>query len=404
MGIFSGEIEMNWFVWFLVVLLSLGTAVLLGYYAFLEMVANDIIWTRVESGWRKIIMRWGKHHREVGPGLHLIGIPGMHTLFSKTLKFFKAVKLPDGSYIAEPNEEKDTVAFKDYGVVYTYSVPFLDDEDSRGLPLRGSISVHGSATSYEKLFFVYSTSFAEVNARIERVWRDDVLPEISWADIVGDNPDGEAKKKARTAITKMLWAELSKKGDDGKSVVEKLDEEVGFKLHEVNLVAIDPPVGWREITLAAYKAQKEKEAAIQQAAASAASFDDTNQALEKWLVSQRTAEEAGHRGPVTKEEIAAKARELRDRALAKTSGYQQVDIRGLESASTAVVGGGNAGLLVSGGGKSNGGKPANESSEGKGKPSKKKIRKSLPENPTKEQMDEFQAYLESRLEADEEDS
>lgn len=95
------------------------------------------------------------------------------------------------------------------------------------------------------------------------------------------------------------------------------------------------------------------EAAKQQAKVSAALFDDTNQAFKAWLKDQQEAVKAKKRGAITRAEITAKQRELRDRALAKTPGYQQIDVRGLENAGTAVVGGGGgAGILVgnSGGG------------------------------------------------------
>jgi hypothetical protein len=91
-----------------------------------------------------------------------------------------------------------------------------------------------------------------------------------------------------------------------------------------------------------------------EAQASAALFDDTNQALKAWLADNPKA---------TPQRIKEKQEELRQRALAKTPGYRQTHVKGLERATTVVIGGDGAGLLVGGGG--GGGKKSKKAKDDK---------------------------------------
>jgi len=190
----------------------------------------------------------------------------------------------------------------------------------------------------------------------------DVLVEASYDDdIVGRDKN---KEKIMDTFSKRIWEALNgrwwkKIPDDSEkgfhygyvkqktpSVVEKLFEDYGILIHSVDLRSINPPEGWRDTTLAPYKASREQDAAVHQAKTSAILFDDTNQALKTWLRQQKAA---GHKPD--KDEIKAKQQELHERALAKTGGYQQTHVKGLENAGTVVIGGGGTGFLVSNGGK-----------------------------------------------------
>ena len=314
--------------------------VLLGYYIFLKMVKANLFWTRVESGWCRIVQTWGKYSRTLGPGLHLIGIPGIHTLYSRTMTFLKSATNEKGEAIAEPHNDKDISSFKT--TRYPYALPFKDEEDSHGLHLSGILAVFAIIEDYEKAFFVVSDWYAEMNTRILKIYRD-FLATIGYDDdIVGRDLEEERKKDT---VSQRLWEALNFRPNGRPSVVEELLTIAGIRVRSVELVSIDPPEGWRDTTLAPYKAEREKEAAKHQAEASAILFDDTNQALRAWIDGQKAA---GYEP--TQAQIREKQEELRQRALAKTAGYQQVHIKGLENASTAVVGGGaGAGILVGGG-------------------------------------------------------
>ena len=148
-----------------------------------------------------------------------------------------------------------------------------------------------------------------------------------------------------TAITSDVNAALR----DGKSpllraglfgtVVEDLNPGMGNL--DVSIEAVEVDEDFRKKLQGVVTAPMDVKIAEQQATASAALFNDTNQALNAWLRDQRAAG-----NEPTKAEIAATQRDLHERALAKTPGWSQLHVKGLENATTAVVGGGGAGLMV----------------------------------------------------------
>lgn len=339
-------------------LVIIGLVILvLAYYAFVELGRHNIIWTDVESGWCRIVMRWGKYLRILEPGRRLIGIPGMHTLYKRKMTFMKCVTDAEGNAKAERHDEKDIASFKT--VRYPYALPFRDEEDCHALHLKGLLAVFATIKDYQKAFFDVSDWYAEMNTRILKVWRDLLVTMDYDTDIVGRDTD---KEKKLELVSARLWKVLNSKAkkEGARSVLEELLETAGIEVHSVELVSVDPPEGWRETTLGLYKAEREKVAATQQAEASAILFGDTSQALKLWLVEQREAGNAPSRA-----QIAAKQDELRARALAKEKGYQELYVRGLENASTAVVGGNGvaAELMVGGdkGGRRNKGDDSDES-------------------------------------------
>ncbi len=341
----------------LVVVVILIVAILVaiaGLYAFLGLAKANILWTIVDQGWCKIILRWGEYDRTVGPGLHWVGIPGIFTLYSRTMTFLKSVTNEKGEPQAEPHEDKDINSFKT--TEYPYALPFKDEEDSHGLHLSGILAAFAVIEDYEKAFFVVSDWYSKMNTKILSCHRK-VIAQVSYDDnIVGRDTEEE---QIRKTINERLWEELNHKQNGNLSIIEELLDVCGIRVNSVALRSIDPPDSWRATTLAPYKAQREKDAAKHQAEASAILFDDTNQALKIWIESQRTA---GH--SPTQVQIEAKQDELRQRALAKTPGYQQIHIKGLEGATTAVVGGGGGMGVMIGGGNPGGGKSSKSSSKG----------------------------------------
>lgn len=304
---------------------------------------NDLFFTIVEQGWCKIVLTWGKYSRKIGPGLRWIGIPGINTLYKRKMEFLKGVLKEDGTVMVEAHKDENIKSFKT--TKYPYALPFKDEEDSHGLPLSGAVVINGRMTDSYKMFFDASDWYTTVVFLVLPCLRD-IITMISYEEITGQNPDPaavvNAVKKAKKAIARLLWEKMNDPREDGKlSVIAELLQIYGMEVNSVELASIDPPEGWRATTLAPYKAQKEREAAEEQAKTSAIMFSDTRQEETAWRAANPNA---------TPEQIKDKQRELRDRALAKTPGYQQVDIRGLENATTAVVGGGSgAGVIVGGG-------------------------------------------------------
>ncbi|MSU54881.1 MAG: hypothetical protein EXS48_03585 [Candidatus Staskawiczbacteria bacterium] len=386
-----------WWDW----LLFLGVTVALatGYYIVVGLAHLDIIWTIVKEGWCKIVLENGAFDRTITkPGLRFVGLPFIHTLYKRTMTFFKSVTDEKGKPQAEPHKDKDISSFKT--IRFPYAFPFSDEEDSNALPLSGILAGFGiiNGDDYETAFFKASDWYAEINTRILSRFRT-ILATISYDDdIVGRDTEEEQAKKN---ISQLLWESLnSKQNGNPLTMIEEIYAVVGMKILLVELRTIDPPEGWRATTLAPYKAQREKEAAKHEAQASAALLDDTNQALNAWLRAHNATPEQirekktefkalkealrvwlGNSPGATPADIkekqkevqvldtwltdhftvtpaqrTEKQKELQERAILKAGG-QQIHIKGLENASTAVVGGGGAGgagIFV--GGSGNGGK------------------------------------------------
>ncbi len=248
----------------------------------------------------------------------------------------------DGDVTVEDHDDSNITSFK--STRYPYAIPFKDEEDSHGLPLTGVIATHARMADPSKAFFVASDWYVTTITLVISALRQ-VFTEVSWEQITGQNvPAGSAVK----VFGQRLWEAMNAPRESGKpSVIVELRDTYGIEVESVELASIDPPPGWRDTTLAPYKAQKEKEAAVHEAAASATRLDDTNQALEAW--------KKAHPG-ASPEQITKKQDELAKRAYLKAGG-QNLEVHGLENATTAVVGGGGggAGILVGGQGKRGGG-------------------------------------------------
>lgn len=327
------------------ILAVISTALLfgVGYFVFLEMVKKNFIFTKIPEGYIGIVLEWGKFKKFLEPGIRLIGFPGIHTLYSRTMRFYKTVVLPDGNIIAKAYDEEGVSLFKT--TQYPYGLPFIAQEDCLSLPLSGTATVNGVIHDYRLAFFEVSDWYAEVNSLVMRVLREGVLANVSFDGSVSPVAISTGQKtNFKATTTSMLWDALNQPNFiDGLSVVEYAIKRIGFTILSVDIPAIDPPEGWRETTLAPYAARKKKEAAIEEAQASAAAFDDTNQALVLWKKQHPNA---------SADEIMEKQKELEYRAMLKSPSYnkQDVTIMGLENASTAVIGGGGqgagAGILV----------------------------------------------------------
>jgi regulator of protease activity HflC (stomatin/prohibitin superfamily) len=316
------------------VFLVAGILYLLGYYFLLFLARCNILLTIVEEGWCKIVLEKGQYHKTIYSGWHWFGLPGINTLYKRTMTFMKSVTDKEGKAFAEAHEDKDISSFKT--TEYPYACPFKDEEDSHGLHLSGVLATFARIIDYRKAFFEVSDWYSEMNTKILSCLRK-VIAEVSYDDdIVGrDKPE----EQINPTFSERLWEKLNHKQNSSFSIIEELREICGIEVRSVELRSIDPPEDWRATTLAPYKAQREKEAAKHQAEASATLLDDTNQALKTWLESQRAIG-----NEPTKSEIAEKQNELARRAYLKAGGQYQ-EIHGLENANVVGFGGGGGGGL-----------------------------------------------------------
>jgi len=251
-----------------VILWALALAVA-GYYFVWFLAKHNVLWTIVEQGWCKIILHWGEYKRTVGPGRRWLGIPGVNTLYARKMTFFKSVTDSKGKPQAELHEDKDVRSFKTTD--YAYAFPFMDEEDSHGLHLSGILAVIAIVSNYRKAFFGSGDAesngasdwYSMMNTEIMPCFRG-ILTQISYDDdLVGRDTAEEQRKKA---FAKRLWEALNApEPDGGQSIVDKLFVLYGIKVKSVELRSVDPPTGWRDTTLAPYKAQREAAAAVETA-------------------------------------------------------------------------------------------------------------------------------------------
>jgi regulator of protease activity HflC (stomatin/prohibitin superfamily) len=346
------------------------------YFAFL-LARRDFIFTQVPEARFNLVMRFGSHRKtllskeghkidpdgrivELSPGeevktllpggLRIIGWPGVDKLYKREMKFKKS--LQDGTKDYDVIGEKDFFAKVDY----PYAVPFIECEDVNNIPITGH------ATLLSHIDHPYKSLFATAN--FYETMLGLVLPAVR--ECFRAYSFTQLKQQKNQDLDMMLWQYLSdpqKNPQPGSnlSVIDELYSKYGVKVLAFRVVLLDLPPELREASQRKWQAEMDRDAAKVKAEASAALFDDTNQALKLWLAEQKTA---GNKP--TRAQIEAKQEELRQRALAKTPGYQQVHIKGLENATTAVVGGGGTGgtgILVGG---SSGKNPGSSQQPGQG--------------------------------------
>lgn len=326
-------------------------ALAMAYPTVIYLANHNIIFTFVEQGWFRIVLKAGKFHRIIKPGFHVIGIPGIHTLHSRKMSFLKAVVKEDGAVEAKVHEDEGVNSFK--STRYPYAVPFKDVEDKNGLHMHGLVIVKARMRRPRVSFFSESDWYASMNMEVMPRLRN-ALDEVSYAEAVGSTEATEeteeaARRRMKDVVNTLLNEAMNARGDDGLSSIEKILKLCGLDISSIDLASIDPPDNWRNITLAPYEAEQKAKAAKHQAEASATLLDDTNQALEAWKKVHPKA---------SQEQIDEKQRELARRAYLKAGGQYQ-EVHGLENAGTVVIGGGGGGAGVLLGGQNSGGRRKN---------------------------------------------
>ena len=349
---------------FLAALVVLGGIAVGVFYVVLGMANSNFLFTKVEEGWYKVVMKLGKYHKTLEPGLHWLGWPGVSTLYSRKMSFKKCKLEDSGAFKVDPHDDPNVSSFK--STVYPYAIPFENEEDSHGLPLTGVAVLHGRMTDLRKAFFVASDWYLTMISLSTPVlqW---VITTVSFEKITGQaTEEADARAIAKKTFGQRLWEAMNAPREGGlPSVVSELKDKYGFEVSRVELASIDPPEGWREKTLAPYAAMKEREAAVHKAGASASLLDDTNQALKTWLKTHRNATQA---------QINAKQEELRQRALARDNNFKEVrnrtDVTGLENAMYASIDGGRSGGVGVFTGGDRGGKGGGGSDDAEGRKTK----------------------------------
>ncbi len=372
-------------LWLVGIIATPFAVFLAGKYIIFLLAKANILWTTVEQGWCKIVLKYGKYSKIINPGLRWLGLPGINSLYARKMKFLKSVIKEDGTIAVEIHKDEKITSFKT--TKYPYALPFKDEEDCRGLPLSGVLTINGSMADGFKMFFVASDWYATIVLLALSCFRD-IITTISYEEITGQYSNQKAATNVvREKIAELLWKKMnSPREGDKLSVVDELLEIYGFEVDSVELASIDPPAEWRAITLAPYKAQKEKEAAEEQAKASAALFGDTNLALKDWIIDHPDA---------TQGQIENRQAELAQRAYLKAGGqYQRIE--GLENAQYVGFGGGRGGMGFLAGGKQGGSRKSKSGERGSANDDPKGLLKKSPTELSAEDLAERDEIVRKR--------
>lgn len=169
---------------------------------------------------------------------------GIDKIYTRTMKYVKA--LPDGTFERRADENTDFVLA---GTQFQYGLEFSSAEDSEKLPLSGKMTMTVMIVNpYKALFLVREWFDALVGRVLPRVRQ--YISEHTYDKIINDSG---------TQLDKDVFELLQKpdKADSQKrSILQILLVEYGIKLMALETVNVDPPEGYREATLAKWKAQQ----------------------------------------------------------------------------------------------------------------------------------------------------
>lgn len=167
---------------------------------------------------------------------------GIDRIYTRTMKYVKA--LPDGNFEHRADENTDFVLA---GTQFQYGLEFSSTEDSDKLPLSGKMTMTAMIVNpYKALFLVKNWFDALVMRVLPRV--REYISEHTYDDIIKDQ-----KTKLDTEVFKALGQPDS---TAGPSIISILKEQYGIDLVALETVNIDPPEGYREATLAKWKARQ----------------------------------------------------------------------------------------------------------------------------------------------------
>ncbi len=169
---------------------------------------------------------------------------GIDRIYTRTMKYTKA--LSDGTFERRADENTDFVLT---GTQFQYGLEFSSAEDSAKLPLSGKMTMTAMIVSpYRELFLVREWFDALVGRVLPRVRQ--YISEHTYDKIIND-PGTQLDKDVFKLLQKPDKADPLK-----RSILQILREEYGIELVALETVNVDPPEGYREATLAKWKAQQ----------------------------------------------------------------------------------------------------------------------------------------------------
>lgn len=166
---------------------------------------------------------------------------GIDRIYTRTMRFVRS--LPDGSFEPHMDENTDFILA---GTQYQYGLEFKSAEDKDKLPLNGRMTLTAKITNPYKVLFLVKNWFDALVGRVLPRVRE-YISEHTYDEII----------KAPGRLDADVFKDLTTPDPDGNpSIVFILRDQYGIELMALETVNIDPPEGYREATLAKWKAQQ----------------------------------------------------------------------------------------------------------------------------------------------------
>lgn len=180
---------------------------------------------------------------------------GIDRIYTRTMKYVKA--LSDGTFERRADENTDFVLA---GTQFQYGLEFSSAEDSAKLPLSGKMTMTAMIVSpYRALFLVREWFDALVGRVLPRVRQ--YISEHAYDKIIND-PGTQLDKD----VFKLLQEPDDTDSPLRRSIIQILRQEYGIELVALETVNVDPPEGYREATLAKWKAQQTADKDVEETA------------------------------------------------------------------------------------------------------------------------------------------
>lgn len=179
---------------------------------------------------------------------------GIDKIYSRTMRWVKA--LPDGTFELRADENTDFVLA---GTQVQYGLEFSSAEDKTKLPLSGKMTMTAMIVNpYKALFLVREWFDALVGRVLPRVRQ--YISEHEYDKIIND-PGTQLDKDVFD-----LLGQPDRADPQNRSILKILRDEYGIELVALETVNVDPPEGYREATLAKWKAQQTADKDVEETA------------------------------------------------------------------------------------------------------------------------------------------
>ena len=176
---------------------------------------------------------------------------GIDKIYTRTMKYVKA--LSDGSFERRADENTNFILA---GTQFQYGLEFSSAEDSAKLPLSGKMTMTAMIVSPYRALFLVREWFDAMTMRVLPCVRE-YISEHTYDEII------KAPGRLDADVFKMLT------GVDpvmDPNIISILKDQYGIELLALETVNVDPPEGYREATLAKWKAQQTADKDVEETA------------------------------------------------------------------------------------------------------------------------------------------